>query len=163
MESYHIDDLKNRLNSNGKDFGFDFLFIPLQLNTDNNVYNSIVKKFFKSREIFDDIEIKEEIKNNIDILYCLLANFQFSRYYNKNYFSLTEYTKIKKYYSEIKEQILQKEGKIIENIFGYFIDLIPNKVYKDFDVFSYDQLLSILISARFIINIISSKSENIIY
>ena len=163
MESYHIDDLKNRLNSNGKDFGFDFLFIPLQLNTDNNVYNSIVKKFFKSREIFDDIEIKEEIKNNIDILYCLLANFQFSRYYNKNYFSLTEYTKIKKYYSEIKEQILQKEGKIIENIFGYFIDLIPNKVYKDFDVFSYDQLLSILISARFIINIISSKSENSLF
>ena len=91
----------------------------------------------------------------------MLANFQFSRYYNKNYFSLTEYTKIKKYYSEIKEQILQKEGKIIENIFGYFIDLIPNKVYKDFDVFSYDQLLSILISARYIINIISSKSENI--
>ena len=163
MESYHIDDLKNRLNSNGKDFGFDFLFIPLQLNTDNNVYNSIVKKFFKSREIFDDIEIKEEIKNNIDILYCLLANFQFSRYYNKNYFSLTEYTKIKKYYSEIKEQILQKEGEIIENIFGYFIDLIPNKVYKDFDVFSYDQLLSILISARFIINIISSKSENSLF
>ena len=48
-------------------------------------------------------------------------------------------------------------------VFNYFIKLENSKIYKEFYYFEYDQLLSLLIAARFVINIISSKNEKCLF
>ena len=158
---YSIKDLEEKLGSNKKEFGFDYMFIPIQLNTDINIYNSIIGKFFNEQEIFNDKTLIKEINDNVDILYCLFANFQFSHYYNKTYFASPEYTNAKNYFSEIKDNIFKDE--LIKKIFDYFINLETKTIYKEFNCFDYDQILSLLISARFLISFISSKNEKCLF
>ena len=83
-QKYFIDeDIEQKIN---KFYGFDFLFIPLQLNTQEEIYNSILTKFFQQKQIFEitsDDEINKIINYNVDILYCMLVNFHFSNYSNK--------------------------------------------------------------------------------
>ena len=138
------------------------MFLPIQLETDINTYKSILGKFFNDTKIFEDNNILKEINNNVDILFCLFTNFHFSYYYSKEYFKSNEYSTIKnKYLSEVKDNILKEE--LIQKIFDYFINLEAKKVYEAFDYFEYDQILSLLISARFIISIILSKDEKSLF
>ena len=122
LKVYGLDDLGKELYLSGKDYGFDFLLIPLQLNTDINVYNSILRKFFHQENLFNDSKISEEANNNIDILFCLFSNFHFSRYYISEYFSCPEYNNIKEYFSIIKEKILNYD-EIITKLFLYFFNI----------------------------------------
>ena len=162
LNKYKIDDLKSKLDSNTKGFAFDYMFLPIQLETDINTYKSILGKFFNDTKIFEDNNILKEINNNVDILFCLFTNFHFSYYYSKEYFKSNEYSTIKnKYLSEVKDNILKEE--LIQKIFDYFINLEAKKVYEVFDYFEYDQILSLLISARFIISIILSKDEKSLF
>ena len=159
LNRYCINDLVNNLDSN---YGFDFLFIPLQLNTSDEAYKSILELFFKNKNIFENNEIIEKINNNIDILFCLFVNFDFSHYYNNNCFQNKEHENIEKYFSSIKDQVF-KDNEIIEKVFLYFFNLKNKNVYKEFKFFNYDQILSLLISTRFIINIISSKDAKSLF
>ena len=149
-----------------KSYGFDFLFIPLRLDTQEEIYNSILKKFFQDKQIFEitsDNEINEIIKYNVDIFYCMLANFDFSNYSDKGYFGLDDYKNTKKNYSKkINEEEIDclKNKETLKKLFLYLINFGNTKVYKEFDVFTYDQLLSFLISARFVIKTIYSEDEN---
>ena len=159
LNIYGLEDLGNKLNLYKKETGFDFLFIPLQLNTDIKVYNLILEKLFHQENFFNDTKIIREINNNIDILYCIFANFHFSRYHISAYFSSPEHNNIKKYFSKVKGEILRGD-ELIVNLFIYFFDLETYHIYKNFNYFTYEQLLSLLISARFIINNVSSKNKN---
>ena len=159
LNIYGLEDLGNRLNLYKKEAGFDFLFIPLQLNTDIKVYNLILEKLFHQENFFNDSKIIKEVNNNIDILYCIFANFHFSRYHISAYFSSPEHNNIKKYFSKVKGEILRGD-ELIVNLFIYFFDLETYHIYKNFNYFTYEQLLSLLISARFIINNVSSKNKN---
>ena len=91
LNIYGLEDLGNKLNLYKKETGFDFLFIPLQLNTDIKVYNLILEKLFHQENFFNDSKIIKEVNNNIDILYCIFANFHFSRYHISAYFSSPEH------------------------------------------------------------------------
>ena len=162
LNKFCVEDLREKLNSNNKEFGFDFMFIPLQFKTSDEAYNSILKQFFNNNRIFENKAIIEEMNNNIDILFCLFANFHFSHYYNNIYFTTEEYKKIIQYFSDIKDNTF-KDNKIIEKLFSYFIDLKDKTVYKDFKYFNYDQILSLLISTRFVINTISSKDAKSLF
>ena len=159
LNIYGLEDLGNKLNLYKKETGFDFLFIPLQLNTDIKVYNLILEKLFHQENFFNDSKIIKEVNNNIDILYCIFANFHFSRYHISAYFSSPEHNNIKKYFSKVKGEILRGD-ELIVNLFIYFFDLETYHIYKNFNYFTYEQLLSLLISARFIINNVSSKNKN---
>jgi hypothetical protein len=160
LNRYCLDDLEKNLDSN---FGFDFLFIPLQLNTSDEAYKSILERFFKNQNIFKNDEIIEKINNNIDILFCLFVNFDFSHYYNSNnYFETKEHQNIEEYFSSIKDKVF-KDNEIIEKVFLYFFNLKNKNAYKEFKFFNYDQILSLLISTRFIINIISSKDAKSLF
>ena len=160
LNRYCLDSLENNLVSN---FGFDFILIPLQLNTSDEAYKSILEQFFKNQNIFKNDEIIEKINNNIDILFCLFVNFDFSHYYNSNnYFETKEHQNIEEYFSSIKDKVF-KDNKIIEKLFLYFFNLKGKNVYKEFRLFKYEQILSLLISTRFIINIISSKDEESLF
>ena len=68
LNKYWVDDLKQYLNA--KEFGFDYMFIPIQLDTDIKIYKSIVDKFFNEKKIFSDKNIINGINGNVDILYC---------------------------------------------------------------------------------------------
>ena len=162
LSKFWINDFKDKLDSIEKEFGFDYMLLPIQLDTNINIYNSIIQKFFNKQNIFNDKNIIKEINNNVDILYCLFANFHFSYFYNKNYFFSQEYDNAKHYYfSEIKDNYLKDE--LIKKIFDYFICLETKNIYKNFNYFNYDQILSLLISARFVISIISSKNEKCLF
>ena len=165
LNKYYLkESFENKLNSNVKNFGFDFMFIPLQLNTDTRIYNSILDKFFHQKKyFFEDKEIIEQIKNNFDISFCLFANFHFSYYYNEVYFRTTEYEKFNEiFYPEIKDKFL-KTDENIEKLFSQFINLKATNAYKKYKCFTYNQILSLLISTRFVISIISSKNENSLF
>ena len=147
-------------------YGFDFQFIPLRLNTQEEMYNSILTKFFRVKqlmEITSDNEIYEIISSNVDILYCLLANFLFSNYSDKDYFGLDDYKNTQKRFLEkINEEQIEclKNKETLKNLFLFLINFSHTKIYKEFDIFTYDQLLDYLISARFVIRTIYSEDEN---
>ena len=150
-----------------KVYGFDSLFIPLKLKTKDDMYNSIIIKLFNNEpiDIIHDKEINEAIKNNIDLLFCILVNFKFSFYIYKEYLY---------YDDEIEKWILDKidekeidaikDKKEILKIFFYFIKPNENNIYQKYKILSYDQLLCLLISARFVINTISAENkDNLFY
>ncbi len=63
-----------------------------------------------------------------------------------------------------EENELLKKNKEIKNIITYFMDLDGKKqVYKEFVLLKYDQILSLLISARFILSTISSEKKESFY
>ena len=59
--------------------------------------------------------------------------------------------------NSIKENDILKNNELITNIFSFFLNIdIKNKVYKDFNKFTYDQILCLLIMGRFVIGVIMS-------
>ena len=164
LKQYCIEDFRPKLESNDKEYGFDYLFMPLQLNTNDESYNSIITKFFDYNKILENEDIKEEMNNNIDMLFCFFVNFDFSRYYNSTFFDSPEYTILNNYFLEIKDKVF-KDNELIKKLFLYFIDFKDKdkNVYKEFKYFTYDQILSLLISTRFIINIILPKNEKSLF
>ena len=163
----------NNIHNNdlNKKFGFDYLFIPVKEN--NNCYELIKKRFSEilsdkyniTEAILADNEIKEVIENNIDILFCIMANFHFSFCYDRKYFENHVCRDLGKLFDELKEKInILKNNESIKNIFIYFNVLKEgNKIYKNYIAFYYEQLLSLLISARFILSTISSKNVNSLF
>ena len=165
LKKYYLyDSFEKKINLKGKLFGFDFMFIPLKLNTDNKTYNSILNKFFHQKKyFFEDEEIIEQINNNYDILFCLFANFHFSFYYNEDYFKYIEYKKFNEsLYPKFKNKFLNMD-KNIEGLFSIFVNLKATNAYKEFKCFVYNQILSLLISTRFVISTISSKNKKSIF
>ena len=152
-----------------KNYGFDFMFTPLKLNIKDEIYNSIMSKLYNKTyvEIIEDNEINEAIKNNLDLFFCVSTNFLFSYFYSKDILDNKEENQMNKWISEkiINNEIecIQK-NKEIRKIFCYFINLDgKNQVYKEFNTFKYDQILCLLISARFILSTILSTNKDSLY
>ena len=139
LYNFCLNEFESKLYLNDKNFGFYSIFIPLQLNTNKELYNSIIIKFFNSKNILDDEEIKKEMNNNIDILFCFFANFHFSNYCHKNYFYSLEYNNFKNYFLAIKEKAV-KDNEMIEKLFLYLLDLNGKNIYKDFKNVTYSQI-----------------------
>ena len=154
-----------------KNYGFDYLFTPLKLGINDEVYNSIISKLYNQTqiEIVKENDINEGIKCNLDLFFCISVNFLFSFYYNKEILMNMDENK-DEIYKWIEEKInseeneLLKKNKEIKNIITYFMDIDGKKqVYKEFVLLKYDQILSLLISARFILNTISSEKKESFY
>ena len=171
LNALHIDDSKIKEKiyiENYKNYGLNSLLIPIKSNEDNKTYKIIILKIFqlKSMEIIIDQEINQAINNNIDLLFCVIANFHFSFYYDKDYFNTNEYNEIQIWFESIVDQIdILENNYLYKSIFKFFLHL-KNKdcVYKKYILFNYDQILCLLISARFVLNIIYSENrENLFY
>ena len=124
LKPFYIMEREININNN---FGFDYMLIPLQLNIKDDTYDSIRLKLNirTDSEIITDDEINEEIKNNIDLFFCISINFLFSFYYNKNIYNDREDNQIYNWLSEkIKNQEIESinRNKDIEKIFFLFYE-----------------------------------------
>ena len=172
LKPFYIMEREININNN---FGFDYMLIPLQLNIKDDTYDSIrlklnIRTDLEIIEIITDDEINEEIKNNIDLFFCISINFLFSFYYNKNIYNDKEDNQIYNLYNWISEKIKNQEiesinrNKDIEKIFFYFMNIDgKKKVYEEFTNFKYDQILCLLLSARFVLRTISSDIKDSFY
>ena len=149
-----------------KNSGFDFLIYP---NEDNELFlkglNTILEAKKNDQNNYDENFIKNLNElNSIDLLYCVLLNTVFSLFY-QNY-SHEDNKKIIKWLNEIlnKNEIqILKSNQMLTKIFQF---LINEKSYEEKIAFSiniqkisYQQLLSILISFRYVLKIIQLNNK----
>ena len=171
---------KDILESDTNSFGFDFLFLPVKQNHEQNdiIYN-IKEKNNKDYSVLlknlldisnnkpkNNPNLNEIINNNndkdIDFLYCGLLNIQFSNYYKDKYFNKEQYKNINNWINEIisnKEINILKDNEIISKILLLFNEGKFNNIKGNINRLSYEQLLCILISARYVLNTISSNNK----
>ena len=170
---------KNALEFESKDCGFDYLFLPIKQDenldftiNENNYkdYENLLKYLSDIKNEKKDIpDLIENINNNnIDYLYCGLVNFHFSNYYKKLFFNEPKYSILNKWINDRitnKEFEILKNNDIISNILLIFIDQNSyNKILGNSIELSHNELLCILISARYVLNTISSnKKEGLFY
>ena len=171
FNKYHIEffDEKEIIGmQNYNPYGFDFLFIPEQKNIENKSYESIISKLFSldPDKIINDNEIKLAINNNIDLIFCILVNFYFSYFCRKRNVFEYKFNKIKNWFMDIlkKEPIeVLKNKKNIENIFMHLINKDKSDSYNNYNLFTYDQILCLSISTRFVLYTISLENKNSLF
>ena len=172
LSKLHINDnyIKEKyFDENHKNYGLDSLFIPLRKNEDDKAYEIIITKLFnlKPLEIIWEKDILDSIKNNnIDLFYCIMTNFHLSFFYDKEYFKTDVYKEMAEWYENTSKDIdTLKNDELVKNIFSYFLKIdTKNNVYKEYNKFTYDQILCLLITGRFVLGVITSeKKENLFY
>ena len=156
--------VKDKLNmDNNKNYGFDFLLIPIKGNLDDNQFMYIIQKLYqlKPTELPSESDISSSFNTNLDILFCIMVNFHFSLYYDSEYFKSDEYRDMNNWFEDVKVGVdFLRNNELIKKIFMYFMEIDNKKtVYRNYTLFNYDQLLSILISARFVLYTISSNNK----
>jgi hypothetical protein len=176
-------DMKEIKEKNGikiSNFGFDYLFFPIKREKDSFLINEKNDKDFtnllkfllnlrKSDNNEEQTDIIPIINNNnnddLDFFYCAILNIHLSNYYKDNYFfnndDNSEKTKVNKW---IQERIDNNEIEILKKneILLKILSLFINK--ENFNKISpirlpHNELLCILISARFVLNTISNNNK----
>ena len=147
-----------------KNSGFDFIIMPIR--NKQIFFEAIdailqIKKNCLNQDKYDENLISNINKlNNIDLLYCALLNIVFSLYY-QNY-AHEDNKKIIKWLNEMinKNEIhILKDNEILTKIFKLFINEEFNFLGINARRISYQQLLCILISFRFVLKIIQFNNE----
>jgi len=171
-----LGDIVNKKNivieTNKKYYGFDFMFIPIKEKSKNEIFGSVInhllyiKKNTKDNN-FDDKELLEIINqnNDIDLLYCGLLNVHFSFLYKSNLVIDKENNNNNIESKNMKSWML----KIIDN--SEIECLKNNEMLKDFlllladneNYYYYNKILSLAISARFVLNTISNNNKDGLY
>ena len=164
---------KIELETYKKYYGFDFMFIPNKEKSKNEIFGSIINQllYLKKNSInnnYDDKELLEIINhhNDIDLLYCGLLNVHFSFFYMSDLVINNENNNNNNSeFKNMKDWMI----KIIENS---EIDSLKNNellrdllllLAKDENYYSYNKILSLSISARFVLNTISNNNKDGLY
>ena len=173
-ENIKILDLKSN-------FGFDYIFFPIkqegdsvyQINQkDDNDFVNLLKYLINikiNNEENTDLIHNINNNNNIDFLYCGLINIHFSNYNNLSYISdnKNEYNNMNKWIEEkiSKNEIdILKENDILSKILLLFTKEKDYKEKISSITLSYDELLCLLISVRYVLNTISfGNTEGLFY
>ena len=148
------------------------MFIPNKEKSKNEIFGSIINQllYLKKNSInnnYDDKELLEIINhhNDIDLLYCGLLNVHFSFFYMSNLVINNENNNNNSEFKNMKDWMI----KIIENS---EIDNLKNNellrdllllLAKDENYYSYNKILSLSISARFVLNTISNNNKDGLY
>ena len=170
------EDIKNlkitQLETSEKYFGFDYIFIPTYEKNYED-FNFIQNKLteIKKNNINNDIDDKELIQkinenSNTDIFYCSILNIHFSFLYRSSYNNESvELNNINKWLSDkINNQELEifKENELIKQIYKFLNKKnVQNEISNN--NLPYKNLLSQLISARFVICTLSSNDNNLFF
>ena len=157
-----------------KGSGFDFIILPCNYKDKFiEIYNGIANRTdngngIKEDDFYNPDIIKKINKiNDIDFFYCLILNNIFSFYYQIYFLDENhEYSKILEKMNKIitnKDITIFKDNEILTNILSILInkELYKEKIIKNIilNCLSYHELLSILISFRFVINIIQFNNK----
>ena len=107
------------------------------------------------------------IKYNIDLIFCILINFYISFYCRKRYVFEYKFNLIKNWFMDIleKEKIkIFKNKKNVKNIFIHLINKDKKDIsYENYNIFTYDQILCLSISTRFVLYTILSENKNSLF
>ena len=173
-----IEDLINKNNNNINNkknlYGFDYLLISHKKdefeeykNIEDNFYNLIIN----NNDSNTLITIINKSKN-LDIFICVIINIFISNYQNKEYFKSKEFEIISKWIIDnINNKQFYKFNDLIAKILLLFADInnYNNKIIKineniNYDILSYNQLLTISFSLRYVFNtLLYSNKNNLFY
>ena len=184
-ERYQIDYLNNKDIEKIKDdendyfvtkkflYGFDDLFLPINEKYFEEFIN--FEQFFENLTKNDTNDVNKLINlvnncNNLDAFCCSVINVYLSNYQSKNYLNSNEYKAINKCLTENMSNF-NKINKFGKNLLSIFIDYknYENKFLKveEENVFyenlTYNQLLPVLFSLRFVFSTILYSSQNGLY
>jgi len=151
-------------------FGFDYLFMPIQEKSNFKIIMDELIKIIENDEynIENEKSLMEIIKNkyenlDIDTFFCAISNIHFSFYYKNNYNNSEESEKINKFLINI---INEKECNILnynEMIKKIFLILIKKFKNNENENYSYNQLVGLLFSAKYALFTISSNNNGLFY
>ena len=159
----------NVVESYEKYYGFDFMIIP---NTDKNDKNFIfmIKELnsIKERNINNEINDEDLInainkKYDFDEFFCTILNLHFSFFYSKNYLISNEFIIINKW---LEDKINNQEinilahNELIKKIFNFFSKKL---VQDNNNIYSYNQILCLCISARYVLSTLLLNKGNGLY
>ena len=155
-----------------KIYGFDNIFLPLDQNEFNG-YISVEKRFISiSRN--ENIDINElitmiNLSNNLDIVLCAIINTFISNFKDKYYFDTSAYKNLCGFlYDNLTNNKFIRIKNLLYDILILFIDIekYNNNIINNKDMnygtltLSYDQILSISFSLRFVFNTITNNNQN---
>ena len=160
------------LNKNQKMYGFDYLFITLQPN-EFDEYINIEKNLIDLFENNYNNNLVSIINNaiNLDNFICAIINLFLSNYHNQNYFNSDEYKIISKWLIDnLNNNSFYKINNLTKNILLLFIDKnnYENKIIKieenvTYGSLTYNQLLTLLFSFRYVLNTLLNNNQNNLY
>ena len=151
-------------------YGFDFIFLPINgIDKFFEVFNKIskIKKNSLENNDYTNLDFAKNINelNDFDLFYCLLVNLIFSFTY-LNYSEIVIENFVKCFEREIinKEILLLKENDLLTKSLLLLInkETYKEKIMRSINigrVLSYNQLLCILISFRYTLNVINYNSK----
>jgi hypothetical protein len=167
--------------NNNKKFGFDYIFTPIKEKEElAPIMRGLLEIKKNNNNEYDDSDLINCINknNDIDLLFCGLSNIYFSFYYFTNYYTLENSIFIKEKENinnwilkiiENKEIKLLEENEILTEILLLFVNqkTSENKINIP-EIFngqniSYNELLSLLIAARFVLNTVSLSNEDSLF
>jgi len=164
---------KIEVETNKKYYGFDFMFIPNKEKSKSEIFGSVINQllYIKKNSINNNYDDKELLKiinqhNNIDLLYCGLLNVHFSFFYMSNLVINNENNNNNN--SEFKNM----KNWMIKIIKNSEIDFLKDNellrellllLAEDENYYPYNKILSLSISARFVLNTISNNNKDGLY
>ena len=155
---------ENQEESNFKNYGFDFMIIPMkEKNIKDFIY--ISKELIKIKKTenndIDDKNLLQCINNNYDIdtFFCAILNIHFSFFYNLGYLNGNSYKIIDGW---LDQKLNKKDIKFLDsnkNIKTILLFFIKDITRNNNERFSYNQILCLSISARYVLNTLSMSNQ----
>ena len=165
----HLEEMNN---INNKIYGYDSLFIPLKqeefkefINIEKNMVNLCKNNINENDVLINSINSV----NNLDIFLCSIINTFISNFQDKYYFDTNAYKNVSSFLNNnINNNRFIPIQNLSKDVLLLFIDIkqYENRVLKNENMsygiqsFSYNQILSISIGLRFVINTISFNNTN---
>ena len=184
-ERYQIDYLQNKDIEKIKDdendyfinkkhlYGFDDLFLPSNENYFQEFIN--IEQYFENLTTNNEYDSTKLINllnnsNNLDNFCCSIINVYLSNYQSKNYINSNEYKNINKCLTENMNNF-NKINNLGKNLLSIFIDYknYKNKFLKVeeeniyYENLTYNQLLPVLFSLRFVFSTILYSNQKGLY
>ena len=168
----NINNQDELIDTKNKIFGFDFLFLPLRQD-ELQGYISIEKRMINlSRNENKDINeliTMINLSENLDIVLCVIINIFLSNFKDKYYFDTNTYKNLSTFlYDNLTNNKFIRIKNLLSDVLLFFIDLekytqtiINNKdMNYGTHTLSYDQILSLSFSLRFVFNTLLGNNEN---
>ena len=167
--SEELNEINNNIN---KVYGFDYLFIPVNKNEFDeyiSIDTSLINISQNNIKENNDLIVMINHCSNLDIFLCSIINIFMSNFKDRNYFDSNSYKNLNEFlFDSIYNNKIVRIKNIIKDILLLFINIekYQNQVLNNNDMpygtssLSYNQILSISISLRFVFNTIINNNKN---
>ena len=160
------------IDSRNKIYGFDNLFLPVD-QEEFNGYISIEKRIINicrnENKDINELITMINLSGNLDTILCILINTFISNFKDKYYFDSSTYKNLCGFlYDNLTNNKFIRINNLLYDLLILFIDLekydktIVNNKEMNYGTLklSYDQILSISLSLRFVFNTITNNNQN---